>query len=144
MNDNTAIKDNKKIRTIIIKLVFLITNLIIILILFLLLSIYSSNPIIIILIVVFAFLVIIGPFFRRNRKSYYSRIFPNKSTKHLEEYKGLKKKRSSEGIAPTQLSHEINFDFKYKKPVLRKCPKCGMILPSFVKKCPVCNKSINE
>ncbi|MHA1670296.1 MAG: zinc ribbon domain-containing protein [Promethearchaeota archaeon] len=36
----------------------------------------------------------------------------------------------------------IKLDSKYRKPIIRKCPNCGMLLPHFVKKCPNCGEVI--
>ena len=33
---------------------------------------------------------------------------------------------------------QINLDFDYTKKIIRKCPNCGIVLPSFAKKCPNC------
>ncbi|MBN1215928.1 MAG: hypothetical protein JXA99_10880 [Candidatus Lokiarchaeota archaeon] len=29
--------------------------------------------------------------------------------------------------------------FNYQKPLIEKCPNCGIILANFMKKCPNCN-----
>jgi predicted RNA-binding Zn-ribbon protein involved in translation (DUF1610 family) len=36
----------------------------------------------------------------------------------------------------------ITLDSKYKKPIVRKCPNCGIQLASFVKKCPNCGEEM--
>jgi len=36
-----------------------------------------------------------------------------------------------------------SLDFNYKKPLIIKCPNCGMTLISSMKKCPNCGKNLN-
>ena len=42
----------------------------------------------------------------------------------------------------------VNLEFKSPgqlkplKPLIKKCSKCGMLLGSFVKKCPICGKYV--
>jgi uncharacterized OB-fold protein len=38
----------------------------------------------------------------------------------------------------------VNLNYKYRKPIINKCRKCGMILPNFVKKCPNCGEPVNK
>jgi len=141
---NEENSQNKKL--LILKLVFIIIGFLIILVLFYLLSEYGANPLIIILILTFTFFTFIGPLYKRKRKSLYSRMLPKKGDKRsrldeIRERKGFKKKRE---IIPNKSKNlkPISLDFEYRKPLVRKCENCGMILASFVKKCPLCGKLI--
>ncbi len=132
----------------VLRLAFIIISLFILISLFYLLSEFGLNPFIIILILAFTFLIFTGPFLKRKKKkkSLYSRMFPNKHSRfRLEESKQRKDFRvKTETISPqSEKFKSINLDFKYRKPILRKCENCGMILASFVKKCPLCGKQID-
>ena len=122
-------------KKIISKTFLLIFSIIILIFLFGLLNEFGATPLIIILIFLFAFLVFSGPFFFRRKQGkiklqpHYSQIFPSK--RPVEENQKKTK--------------VIDLDVKYQehlKPLIRKCSKCGMILPTFVKKCPNCSKQI--
>ena len=74
-------------------------------------------------------------------------MFPNKHRRfRIEE----KKQRRIVGDKTEPISYQsedfksINLDFKYRKPIIRKCENCGMILASFVKRCPLCGKQIDS
>lgn len=141
----------------ILRLVFIIISLLIFIYLYFLLSEFGANPFIIILILAFVFFIFSGPVLKKNffstlilrRKSGLFRMAPEKNMhrrfriekdrqgKNIKDYSKL-----GQNISESYKS--INLDFNYRKPILRKCGNCGMILASFVKKCPLCGKQIDS
>ncbi len=90
----------------------------------------------------------------------FSSVFINaarskkKYAEHLErkiandEYKVLTKIEKIKLAKPTKkkVVKPINLELNLsrRKPLIKKCDNCGMILPGFVKKCPVCKKIIQD
>jgi hypothetical protein len=140
-------KNNNKVspKTSILKLIFILVNFIILLYLYYLLSEFGVNPIIIILMLIFAFLTIVGPIYKSKRKRIYSSMFPDKNDlsrrNEIRLRKGFKKEVSINQSQSREFK-PINLDITYRKPIIRKCSKCKMILPSHVKKCPICGEQI--
>jgi len=86
------------------------------------------------LILLFFLLVMIGPIFYGFKGSFYSRLFQKKKKKEWTE----KKPNYSKSKMPIPYTTEI----KFRKPLIRNCPSCGMTVASFVKKCPQCGTII--
>ena len=140
----------------ILRLVFIIISLLIFLYLYFLLSEFGANPFLIILILAFVFFIFSGPVLKKNffssllfrRKSNLFKISEkNKHRRFRIEEKGRGKNIKNNSKLEQNLSESakpINIDFKYQKPILRKCESCGMLLASFVKKCPLCGKPIDS
>ncbi len=105
---------------------------------------FRSNPFVVALLLIFVFLITIGPFFRKkNRKSLYSRMFPDRK-RHQPQQRTRKKRRHIVEKKPLQIQPKIfktiDLEFEYRKPLISNCENCGNILPSFVKnKCPFCS-----
>ena len=38
----------------------------------------------------------------------------------------------------------VDLNYKYRKPLIRKCDKCGMVVPNFVNRCPECGNVIKD
>lgn len=142
---NRSQNNNKKIskKRIILELILLIICIFILISLFYLFFTFGALPIIIILIVLFPFLMAIEPFLRERKKSFYSRIFPKKK-KALKEDIIQRKKIRNGSVSSKKRVPPVNLNFNYKRPAIRKCNNCGMILASFVKKCPICGEVIIE
>lgn len=107
---------------------------------------FGSNFIIVLLILIFTFLMFAGPIFKRRKKSLYSRMFPEKYREGSPDDPRFKRQRSpvigyKEKFKPKTFK-SIDFDSEYKKPLLRKCQNCGMLVPRFADKCPVCGKIV--
>ena len=144
------VKEEKKIssRRLILTSILLIFNILILLFLFFLYFEYGATPLIIFLIFLFAFLIFVGPFLRRKRKSLYSRMFPDKKKAKVMQrsQKEFIRTRTEPKISQNNQIKTVDLDFKSNgslkplKPLIKKCSKCGMILGSFVKKCPACGK----
>jgi len=143
--------NNKELsyKKLILTSIFLFVNLLILLFLFSLYFKFGATPIIIFLIFLFAFLMFFTPFLRRKRKSLYSRIFPDK--KNAKEMQRRQKEFIRTRVEPNlpQEKEIKSIDLKIRpigrtKQLIKKCPNCGMILGSFVKKCPACRKSVND
>jgi len=139
-------RNNKKEITkkqVIVELILLIIVVLILISLYYLFISYGALPIIIILIVLFPFLLAVDPFLRERKKSLYSKIFPKKRKALKEDIMHRKKLRES-ALSSKKIVPPVNLNFKYRKPAIRKCSNCGMILASFVKKCPICGEAITE
>ena len=105
------------------------------------------NPLISFLILFFAFILVLGPLISTTKASFYSRLFPKKDKKFISSYEEEKKlyKTESEKIKPQERKIKpVNLNFKYRKPIIRKCDKCGIIVPNFVNKCPACGNVIKD
>lgn len=141
-------KENKKYRNkkVIGRLIFLILYSAFLITISIFLITSNFNPVIVILIVVFLFLLVLGPVINGIQKTIYSRTFLDKKGKTktgYQEYKELLQKEKE--IEPKELKFDtnINLNFKYKKPLIRKCKNCGMTLVSHVKKCPNCGEKLS-
>ncbi|MFX1310144.1 MAG: hypothetical protein ACFE9M_07005 [Promethearchaeota archaeon] len=102
---------------------------------------FQTNLIIVILIAIFILLTFVGLIFRsRKKKRIYDQLFPEKKRqtqpiKRREEFR-IDKEPDLKKIS------DINLNFKYRRPLIKKCENCGMIIASYVKKCPICGESI--
>ena len=147
----TAIEENNKNESspkrLILTSIFLFVNILILLFLFFLFIEYGATLIIIILIMIVAFLTFFAPFLRGKKKSHYSRIFPDKKqAKDMQRrQKEFIRTRVEPKIPQQKEIKAVDISIKSKgpsKPLIKKCSNCGMILASFVKKCPACGKSV--
>ncbi|TFG15789.1 MAG: hypothetical protein EU535_00915 [Promethearchaeota archaeon] len=145
-NEQNKFDEGNSKRSLILKLIFLIVNIVILIYLYYLLSTFGANPLLISLILLFVFLTILGPFLKSKRKTYYSSIFPEKKRRKKEEYALIKKQSKRVLSQETQKRKipDINLDFQYRKSTIRKCSNCGMIVANFVKKCPICGEEIKD
>jgi len=132
-------------RVIIVRLLLLVIYLLMLVYLFYLLTNFGANPFIIFIILLFTFLITLGPFFRRGKRSLYSRMFPDRKRKVSSGFdqkkEDFRSKRKSDQV-DTKIFKKVNLEFKYRKPIVLKCEGCGNTIPNFVKKCPFCNKQI--
>lgn len=131
-------------RQLMYQLIGLLINLIILYFLYIYLTELNTNPLLSLLIVTFILLIFAGIIFKgTRRKTLYSRLFPEKNAqiKKRERRKRMKYQIKSD-IETSKLKQfdPIDLNFKYNKPLIVKCNNCGMILPSFAKKCPNCGK----
>jgi hypothetical protein len=148
MQDKNKVEENvKKWKTSPVRLILFIIFVLLLSYVYYLFVQQGVNPFIIIILLVFVFLITIGPFFRKkNRRSLYSRMFPDRK-KRPPPQKKKKKRRPIMEKKPIQLQPKIfksiDLEFEYRKPLLSKCENCGNILPSFVKnKCPFCGEQL--
>lgn len=141
--ENKKIKQSRK--GTIIRLTLTAFYLLILLYLYYLLTQLGSNPIIIILLLSLVFLITIGPFFKKQKRTLYSRMFPDKKRQKSIESKRVKNEntleREAKQIQP-KISKGINLEFEYRRPLINKCENCGNIFPNFVRKCPFCNEKL--
>ncbi len=105
---------------------------------------FGAHPLIIILLIFFIILVTIGPFLRRNKKSLYSRMFPNRKKNQNLTYQKELTNINEKDIVQTQqkIIKPIDLNINYRKPLINKCENCGNIVPNFVKTCPFCRRQI--
>jgi len=144
---NSELKKKYK-RLSLIKTIFLFTNVVILFVLFYFFYKFGANPLIIVLILGFAFLIIVGPVVGGWRKSYYSKLFPDKqeAKKRQRRQKEFIKTRIEPTIPEIKEIQEIdlNITYKGKKNLIIRCSNCGMVLANFVKKCPKCRNPIEH
>ncbi|MFX1377314.1 MAG: hypothetical protein ACFFA0_16060 [Promethearchaeota archaeon] len=99
---------------------------------------FGANLFIIIIILIFTILITISLLYRRNKKSLYSKMFPDRKRKSsLEE-----KPKKIVQVQP-KIFKKVDLEFNYRKPIIFKCENCGNTIPNFVKKCPFCGKQIS-
>ncbi|MBY9002806.1 MAG: hypothetical protein KGD73_02435 [Candidatus Lokiarchaeota archaeon] len=106
---------------------------------------FGTTHLISFLIVLFIFLVGLGPIINYGRKisrSQFSRFKKRNQAKEYKRNKDTFKIKSTPIPDAPNLESRVKLDFTYKKPLIRKCPKCGFMLTSFMKKCPNCGKPI--
>jgi len=147
-NENKNIEEKKSHQGVTLKVVLIIVYLLVLLYLYYLFVVeFGSNPYVVLIILLFVFLATIGPFFKqRNKRSLYSRMFPDRKKRPIPQ-KQRKKRRPIIVKTPKQIQPKvfksIDLEFVYRRPLISKCENCGNILPSFVKsKCPFCNEQI--
>ncbi|MFX0057805.1 MAG: hypothetical protein ACFE8J_05845 [Candidatus Heimdallarchaeota archaeon] len=103
----------------------------------------ENNPIVVVIILVFLFLVVSGLIVAGTEK--LSKLFQSRKKPVKGDYQRYKELLNQK-IEPTQKKNttNISLEFNYRKPLIHKCSKCGMILSSFSKKCPQCGKIIQS
>lgn len=142
-NEEIQKRLNKK--KLIIWSIILVVYLSILLYFYFLLLEFGTNPLIITLLIVFLFLTTIGPFLRRNKRSLYSRMFPDRRSKikinNQKEQISIKRKKDIQQ-SQTKIFKPVNLDFTYRKSIIKKCENCGNIVPNFVDTCPFCKNQI--
>lgn len=97
------------------------------------------------LIVLFIFLVGLGPLinYRQNiNRSLFNRFKRKSQAKEYKRNKDTFKIKNIPIPDAPNLEGRVKLDFTYKKPIIRKCPKCGFMLTNFMKKCPNCGEPI--
>ena len=140
---NEEIQNRLNRKKLIIRSIILVSYLSILLYFYFLLVEFGINPLIITLIVVFVFLTTIGPFLRRNKRSLYSRMFPDRRRKiKINHQKTQIKRKKGLQQSQTKIFKPVNLDFKYRKSIITKCENCGNIVPNFVDTCPFCKNQI--
>ena len=143
--DNKERKISQK--GMIIRFFILIIYIGILIYIYFLLTKIGINPLISFLLLFFAFIFVLGPLISTTKASFYSRLFPKKSKKFISSYEEEKKlyKSETEVIKPQERKIKpVNLNFKYRKSLIHKCNKCGIIVPNFVNKCPVCGNVIKD
>jgi len=107
---------------------------------------FGANPFVVVPLLVFVFLISVGPFLKRRKKSLYSRMFPDKKKRMaLNTQRRRDKFKIEEPKQPQpKVFKHISLDFNYSTPLIGKCENCRNILPNFVKKCPFCGKQVTS
>jgi hypothetical protein len=101
---------------------------------------FGSSLLLTILILVFAFLIFLGGLFGAQHISFFSR-FKRKKNKYLNDKDKFLKEYEKYHPHLRRVDY-VNLNLKYRKPIVRNCPNCGITLASFVKKCPNCGEKI--
>lgn len=143
MTNETKPKESTPKR-ILFKFIILVIYLSVLIFFYTFLTQFGANPFIVVTLLVFVFLISVGPFLKRRKKSLYSRMFPDKKKRMaLNTQRRRDKFKISEPKQPQpKVFKHISLDFNYSTPLIGKCENCGNILPNFVKKCPFCGKQI--
>jgi len=77
MTNETKPKESTPKR-ILFKFIILVIYLSVLIIFYTFLIRYGANPFVVVTVLVFVFLISVGPFLKRRKKSLYSRMFPDK------------------------------------------------------------------
>ena len=120
-------------------ILIVIYSIILIIILFILIDL-ETNLFLLILIEFFIFLLLYGTFFRIN-----SKLVRNFKIRNEDEYKKQKEKFLDEFSKLRKIKRRVDYidlNKKYRKPIIRKCSNCGIVLASFVKQCPNCGEKV--
>ncbi|MHA2429867.1 MAG: hypothetical protein ACXACC_02425 [Promethearchaeota archaeon] len=142
--NQTEIKKEKRLgKSNISKIILLILYSFFLLYLYTILITIEGNLFVVIITLIFLFLLGLGLIVSGVEK--LSKLFHRKVKKQKTDYQRYKEYLSSE-IEPVdngiRNDKKISLEFRYRRPLLRKCGKCGMTLTSFAKKCPLCGKTI--
>lgn len=136
-------KKNKNSRkNIVIKLIGIILYSVVFIYLFYFLVTLGFNPVIISILLLFIILTTLGLFFRTKKKRLYSRMFPENKNGQIRKEQIIKQKEVQN--QEIKIPKPFNLELEYRKPLIDKCKYCGNIVPNFVKKCPFCNKKIDQ
>ena len=137
--------ENSSKKRLITKLILFIVFISALVVLYFILIDFGAIHLISFLIILFIFLVGLGPIINYGRRKNQSLFGRSKRRNQPKEYKSkmntFKIKSTPIPDAPN-LEGKVKLDFTYKKPLIRKCPKCGFMLTNFMKKCPNCGKPI--
>lgn len=109
------------------------------LILFFFLFMTGTNIIVAFLIILFLFLFFFGLIFKGKEISLSAHFFSSKTKE--KSFRAESKKQYKTEIHKTDRNNSL--DFTYHRPLIRKCPNCGMILTRNMRKCPNCQKPID-
>ncbi|MGV9199859.1 MAG: hypothetical protein ACOC4M_13700 [Promethearchaeia archaeon] len=129
------------------KTIILIGYAILLLFLYTILRKYSDNLIIVLMILAFILITLVGPLLKpkKSQQRLYKKMFPRSGMNRSQGDRRERRKRKVEyHESKSQKIKPVNLDYKYKKPLIKKCRKCNMILPSYVKKCPNCGEPLKK
>ena len=131
MNEKSARKKFSRWQ-IIIRVIILAAFLFLLYELYWILIDVGTYPFVAILTLIFLLLLFLGILLKKKGESFFSRFMHTKE--QTDTYKAQKPR-----VRRVDL---IALDSKYKKPIIRKCPNCGIQLASFVRKCPNCGEEM--
>lgn len=138
---NTDVKKKKSWKRYLIKVILIIVYLIFLYELYRILINLGASLILALFIMLFPTLVFIGLLVRDKNKSFFSIFKQNRNNS--------KKTSKDDFLSVYEKYHPqqrridiINIQSKYRKPLVRKCSNCGILVPGFAKKCPNCGERI--
>ena len=138
---NTDVKKKKSWKRDLIKVISIVVFLIFLYELYNFLMNLGASLLLALIIMLFPTLVFIGVLVRDKSKPFLSIFSKNKNNSKdssKEDFLSVYEK-----YHPQQRRVDVvNIQSKYRKPIIRKCPNCGIIVPGFAKKCPNCGESI--
>lgn len=132
-------------RAIIIRIIFIAFYIVFLYFLYVFLVDLAVQDWIIIIILIFLVLIVIGPLFTGISKAMYHRLFPERKRREKSDYEVYKQELENQTQTHEFKSvdtKDVNLDFKYRKPIIRKCPNCKIVIPNFVKVCPNCGAAV--
>ena len=137
-------KENSSKKNNFLKILIPIVCLVVIIFLYIILMEFGTHPLLIILILGFVLLLFVGFFFMEKKQSpIYSKMFPDKKRRSQDFHRKLELKIETEPEKPVQKSlKEVNLNFKYRKSLINKCEKCGMLITGYRKNCPTCGQTL--
>jgi hypothetical protein len=124
------------------RLIFLVIYGSFLIILYYVLIKFGFNPYILLFIFLFLFLVSVGPFFRQSKRTLYSRMYPDRKRRSSMNQQKIKLAPEENERPQPKIFRPVNLDASYNKPLIIKCEKCRNTIPSFVKRCPFCNRQM--
>lgn len=140
-----SINPERDKRRDLLRLFVILLILIVLIFLFQILTEFGSPFFITILVLLFVFLVFLGLLLRKNSGSIYKKLFPDKRDAIRRRRERRERKivfEKTPEIAQHDKVKNVDLNVKYKKPMIKRCPKCNMIVPNFMKKCPNCGQEI--
>lgn len=112
---------------------------IILIIFFIYIILSGTNFIVALLVILFLFLFFFGLIYKGSELSVSSNFGSSRNEKKTSRDRS--KERYKGDIPQKDIPESLNFT--YHRPLIRKCPKCRMILTRNMKKCPNCQKSFD-
>jgi hypothetical protein len=129
-------------KKIIGRLIFIGIILSILIFLYLFLIELGINPLVLGIVFLFIFALSIGPLFRQNKRTLYSRMYPDRKRRSSLSQQNVRIVPEKIRQPQQRIFRPVSLDASYNKPLVLKCEKCGNTIPNFVKRCPFCNRQI--
>ena len=139
--ENTDIKKKSWKRNL-IKIISVIVYIIFLYELYNILRNFGASLLLALLIMLFPTLVFIGVLVKDKNVSFFSRYKRNRNNSTKDTSKEDFLNEYDKYHPQKRRIDYINIQSKYRKPLVRKCPNCGIMVPGFVKKCPNCGERI--
>lgn len=139
--ENTDIKKKSWKRNL-IKIISVIVYIIFLYELYNILRNFGASLLLALLIMLFPTLVFIGVLVKDKNVSFFSRYKRNRNNSTKDTSKEDFLNEYDKYHPQKRRIDYINIQSKYRKPIVRKCWNCGIMVPGFVKKCPNCGERI--
>jgi hypothetical protein len=140
--ENDDIKKKKSWKRNLIKIILIIVFTIFLYELYKILLNFGASLLLAFLIMLFLTLVFIGLLVKDKNKSFFSRYKRDRNNSITDTSKDDFLNEYEKYHPQKRRIDYINIRSKYRKPLVRKCSNCGIMIPGFVKKCPNCGERI--